>query len=76
MSAAEITNFRWHDMRHDFASQMVMRNASLNAVRELCGHAKFETTLLYSHLSPSFKANAIALLDDDYEMKVCPTCKK
>lgn len=62
LKSAKLTNFRWHDMRHDFASQLVMKGASLNTVRELCGHAKYETTLRYAHLAPSHKAEAVALL--------------
>lgn len=63
LERAQITNFRWHDMRHDFASQLVMKGVPLNTVRELCGHAQFETTLRYANLSSGHKAEAVALLD-------------
>lgn len=62
LSAAKIKNFRWHDMRHDFASKLVMKGVPLNTVRDLCGHADISTTLRYAHLAPEHKAEAIALL--------------
>ncbi len=62
LKQSNITGFRWHDMRHDFASQLVMKGVPLNTVRELCGHASMDTTLRYAHLAPDHKTDAIALL--------------
>lgn len=62
LKAADIKQFRWHDMRHDFASKLVMKGVPLNTVRELCGHADHNTTLRYAHLAPDHKADAVALI--------------
>jgi len=62
MKRAKITNFHFHDLRHDFASQLVMAGEPLNTVRDLLGHATMEMTLRYAHLAPDHRAAAVSKL--------------
>ena len=45
-----------------FASHLVMNGVDLVSVKELLGHTQISTTMIYAHLSPSYKANTVEKL--------------
>lgn len=62
VKAAKLPGVRWHDLRHDFASQLVMRGVPLFTVQKLLGHANPRMTQRYAKLAPGALADAVSLL--------------
>jgi integrase len=60
---AGIADFTFHDLRHTFASRLVMAGVDLPTVKELMGHKHITMTLRYAHLSSDHKQAAVKKLD-------------
>jgi site-specific recombinase XerD len=56
--SAGVKDFHWHDLRHTFASRLVMAGADIRAVQQLLGHKSIVMTMKYAHLSPDHTAEA------------------
>lgn len=59
---AQISTFRFQDLRHTFASKLVQRGVNLYVVKDLMGHASITTTERYAHLAPTQGRAAVNLL--------------
>lgn len=63
---AGIVPCRFYDLRHTFASRLVMAGVDLVTVKELLGHSQIATTMIYSHPTPQHKKRAVRVLDGHY----------
>ena len=61
-----INGFRFHDLRHTFASHLVMAGKDITSVKKLLGHKSLNMTLRYSHLAPSHMTNVIGVLEERF----------
>jgi integrase len=64
LKKSKIFDFHFHDLRHTFASRLVMAGIDLTTVKELLGHKDIKMTLRYSHLSQAHIKKAVEILDD------------
>jgi integrase len=62
LKKAKIANVRFHDLRHTFATNLVMNGVDLVTVKEILGHSEIAMTVRYSHPSDSRKMDAVERL--------------
>ena len=62
LAEAGIEDFHWHDLRHTFASRLVMAGVDLRTVAQLLGHRTLQMVMRYSHLSQSHELAAVERL--------------
>jgi integrase len=62
LEAAGISDFKWHDIRHTFASWLVQDGVPLDRVSKLLGHKSLTMTMRYAHLAPNQLHEDVALL--------------
>lgn len=60
---AGIRDFKFHDLRHTFASHFIMRGGSIKELQEILGHKNVKMTMRYAHLSPAHKKKAINIMN-------------
>ncbi len=64
MEAVEITDFKWHDLRHCTASYLAMNGASLAEIAEVLGHKTLSMVKRYAHLSDGHVSNVVASMNE------------
>jgi integrase len=63
LAEAKITDLRWHDLRHTFATRLMMHTGNLKIVQEACGHANITMTARYAPVSQTDLAEAMSSLN-------------
>ena len=64
MTVAQITDFKWHDLRHCTASYLAMNGASLAEIAEVLGHKTLSMVKRYAHLSDGHVSNVVASMNN------------
>lgn len=65
---AHVKVIRLHDLRHTFATHLIMRGVHVVKVKELLGHTKLETTMKYVHMVDESLKGVTDILDSDLEI--------
>jgi integrase len=68
---ARIHDFKFHDLRHTFASHLVMAGVDITTVSRLLDHRSLTMTLRYAHLAPNHLSKAVNKLS--FTSKETPT---
>jgi integrase len=63
MKKAKIHDFRFHDLRHTFASWLVIAGVDIYSVKTLMRHQDIKMTIRYAHLDPEMMARSVGRLD-------------
>jgi len=64
-----MNEFKFHDLRHTYASWLVQNNVSIKVIQELLGHQDIRTTLIYTHISKDDRFRAVEKLQEFYNQK-------
>lgn len=65
VKSAGLENVRFHDLRHTFASLMLLRGAKPKVISEALGHSSVAFTMdTCSHIIEGMQSDAMALLDE------------
>jgi site-specific recombinase XerD len=63
MAGLEKFKFSSHSLRHSFATHLLDQGNDIHTIKELLGHSKIETTMIYLHLQQKKRATLCSPLD-------------
>lgn len=63
MKRAGVERFRWHDLRHTFASRLAQAGVPILAIKQFLGHTTLAMAMRYAHLQEKNLREAVGVLD-------------
>lgn len=72
LKAAKIDNFRFHDLRHTFASWARQSGADIADVKESLGHSDISMSMRYAHIKPDSKETAFDKVSEAIASQITP----
>ncbi|MCC6738933.1 MAG: site-specific integrase [Planctomycetia bacterium] len=63
LKRAGVERFRWHDLRHTFASRLAQAGVPILAIKQLLGHTTLAMAMRYAHLQEKNLREAVGVLD-------------
>ena len=64
-----ILDFRFHDLRHTFASHFIMKGGDVLTLKDVLGHSSMKMVERYAHLATAFKRRQINLLNGSFSIR-------
>lgn len=73
MKLAELEQYKFsaHSLRHSFATHMLDNGNDIHTIKELLGHSKIETTMIYLHLQKKKRA----ALNSPFDVLMAESCQ-
>jgi len=63
---AEISDFRFHDLRHTAASYLAMSGATLAEIAEVLGHRTLQMVKRYAHLTEQHTSSVVSRMNSKF----------
>ena len=64
VKAAELNDFKFHDLRHTAASYLAMNGATLAEIAEILGHKTLQMVQRYAHLSEQHTSKVLSSMNE------------
>jgi len=67
LRSARIEGFRWHDLRHQFGTDMISQGMDIGTLKNIMGHKDVKTTMIYCNPGMMEKRNAMGNMEGFFE---------
>ncbi len=68
LEKAKISDFKFHDLRHTFATRLAQKGIDIYKIAKLLGHKDIRMTQRYAHHCPESLRDGVEILEVDYNL--------